>query len=102
MVTALPPVMSPVGYDFLNPWSPAMQSEANMPLNEIRGLAVQNLRRGGGALESEARLGRAVLEALVQAGVDLKQGPTLDEMKTLLADVARLARREAKPKHTAA
>jgi hypothetical protein len=47
-------------------------------------------------------VGRAVLDALVQAGVDLKSGPSLEEMKALLADVARLARCEQEREHVAA
>ena len=73
----------------------------NMPLAEIRRLALANLRRSPASPLSESDLGQAVLDALVQAGVDLKSGPTLEEMKALLADVARLAHEEQR-EHVAA
>ncbi len=60
----------------------------------VRELAVENLRASGAA-DDGSELGRAVLRALVQAGVDLNHGPTLEEMKSLLSDVARLASRDA-------
>jgi hypothetical protein len=53
-------------------------------------------------MSDNQQLGRAVLAALTQAGVDLKSGPSLEEMKVLLTDVARLARKHRRAEHTAA
>jgi hypothetical protein len=77
-----------------------MQTEAVMPLSNIRRMALENLEHNSSPTESQ--IGQAVLDALVQSGIDLKHGPTLEEMKALLADVARLARREGCLDHTAA
>ncbi len=66
-----------------------------MSKHDLCNLAVQNLRRSGGDPPCEAEVGRAVLAALVDAGIDLRSGPTLEEMKALLAEVVRVARREA-------
>lgn len=61
-----------------------------LPTAYVRQLAIENLSRED--IRDERQIGRAVLAALLQAGIDLKHGPSLEEMKTLLADVARLAR----------
>jgi hypothetical protein len=58
----------------------------------IRELALENLRTSGAAWHDEHELGKALLAALEQAGVDLMRGPSLEETKSLLTDVARLAR----------
>jgi hypothetical protein len=65
----------------------------------VRELALENLRVSGASPDDQGELGRAVLNALVQAGVDLTRGPTLEEMKSLLSEVARLAR-DAEPAST--
>jgi hypothetical protein len=61
----------------------------------VRELALENLRASGATPGDASELGRALLQALVQAGVDLSQGPTLEEMKSLLSEVTRLASRDA-------
>lgn len=58
------------------------------------------LQRMGASPCDASHLGRAVLGALEDAGVDLKNGPSLEEMKCLLADVVRAASRQSG--HTAA
>jgi hypothetical protein len=74
----------------------------NMLLAEIiRELALENLRANGGNPGDEHQLGNAVVTALGQAGVDLRHGPTLEEMKMLLAEVALQARREARAEEAA-
>ena len=73
-----------------------------MPLTHlVRELALQNLHRSGCCADCQ-QIGRAVLIALTDAGVDLKRGPSLEEMKNLLADGARLARQQGRPEPTAA
>lgn len=71
-----------------------------LPTAHVRQLALENLPQTG--VHNEQQIGRAVLAALSQAGVDLKSGPSLEEMKALLADVARLARHGLAREHTAA
>lgn len=74
-----------------------------MPLTHlVRELALQNLHHSGGSADDSQQLGRAVLVALTDAGVDLKRGPSLEEMKALLADITRLARQRARPEPSAA
>lgn len=58
-----------------------------LPTAQVRQLALKNLSRAD--VHDEQEIGRAVLSALLQAGIDLKSGPSLEEMKVLLADVAR-------------
>jgi hypothetical protein len=65
----------------------------NAQLNIARRLAVENLQESGG-LADEQQLGRALLQALVRSGVDLRHGPSLEEMKQLLLEVCQAVRRE--------
>jgi hypothetical protein len=60
--------------------------------HNVRELALESLLRLSASGLDQSQIGRAVLLALDQAGNDFKQGPSLEEMKVLLADVARLAR----------
>jgi hypothetical protein len=70
--------------------------------NAVRDLAIENLRASGSQPGDENQVGKAILDALVQAGIDLRRGPTLEEMKSLLSEVSRLAHCDANPEHTAA
>lgn len=71
------------------------------PTETLRVLALENLRRSNAKLDT-CQVGRAVLQALVQSGIDLNNGPTLEEVKDLLAEVARQARVDLASGHTAA
>ena len=53
----------------------------------IRRLAVEMLCRPGVESFTEQQLGPAILRALVQSGVDLRNGPGLEQMKQLLVEV---------------
>jgi hypothetical protein len=59
----------------------------------LRRAALKNLRQLGSAPFTHEQLGRAVIQALVQEGVDLRSGPGLEEMKQLLVDVLRASSR---------
>ena len=59
----------------------------------IRQRAIENLRQS--VARSEQALGNALLHALVESGLDLRTGPSLDEVKCLLVDVGRAVRRSA-------
>jgi hypothetical protein len=61
---------------------------------QLHRLAVEQLQQFGEAPFTEQQLGQAVLRALVQAGVNLRNGPTLEEMKQFLVDVLDSARQK--------
>ena len=67
----------------------------------IRQRAIESLRQS--ETQSNQALGDALLQALVESGLDLRTSPSLDEVKCLLVDVGRAVRRSAvEAAHTAA
>jgi hypothetical protein len=61
--------------------------------HSIRNRTLENLRNTPlGAQPAE--VGQALLLALEQSGVDLKNGPSLEEVKSLLVDVSRALKTE--------
>jgi hypothetical protein len=63
----------------------------------VRRRAVEKLRLSHGSI-FEQELGRAIIESLLEAGVDLRYGPGLEEMKQLLVDVLVAAHRSIRPR----
>jgi hypothetical protein len=68
-------------------------STGSLDMANLRRAALKNLRQLGSPPFTHEQLGRAVLQALVQEGVDLRSGPGLEEMKQLLVDVLRTSSR---------
>jgi hypothetical protein len=61
--------------------------------HSIRNRTLENLRNTPPGSKSAA-LGEALLLALEQSGVDLRSGPSLEEVKSLLVDVSRAIKTE--------